>query len=123
MIDETPGRGGSQRAAGLLKVGRLTVCSERDGVVHTISVQGELDLANADELERELKRVESTDALSIVLDLSALTFIDSTGVGLLVSAHTRSRADSDRFTLLRGPSSVQRVLELTGIVDILPFAD
>ena len=123
MIDEAPQRHGSQRAADLLKVGQLTVRSERDGVLHAISVQGELDLANADELERELVRVEGTDALSIVLDLSGLTFIDSTGVRLLIGAHTRSRADSNRLTLLRGPHAVQRVFELTGVLDILPFAD
>ena len=58
MIDETPERRVTQRAADLLKVGRLVVCSERDGVLHTISVQGELDLATADVLERELVRVE-----------------------------------------------------------------
>lgn len=77
--------------------------SERDSVAHTISVQGELDLANADELERELVRVEGTDVLSIVLDLSALTFIDSTGLRPLIGAHARSRADANRLTLLRGP--------------------
>lgn len=123
MIDGTPERRGSQRAADLRRVGQLTVCSERDGVLHTISVQGELDLATADVLERELVCVEDSDALSIVVDLSGLTFIDSTGVRLLVSAHARSRADSNRLTLLRGPGSVQRVFELTGILDILPFAD
>lgn len=123
MIDEAPERRGSPRAAGLLRVGQLTVRSERDGVLHTISVDGELDLANADDLERELVRVEGTDALSIVLDLSGLQFIDSTVVRLLISAHARSRADSNRLTLLRGPEPVQRVFELTGILDILPFAD
>ncbi len=123
MIDEAPERRGSPRAAGLLKVGQLTVRSERDGVLHTIGVEGELDLATAADLQRELIRVEGSDALSIVLDLSGLQFIDSTGVRLLISAHARSRADSNRLTLLRGPKPVQRVLELTGVLDILPFAD
>ena len=123
MIDEAPKQLHSVRAADLLNVGQLTVRSERDGVLHTISVQGELDLANAADLERELIRVEGGDALSIVLDLSGLQFIDSTGVRLLICAHARSRADSNRLTLLRGPKPVQRVLELTGVLDILPFAD
>jgi anti-sigma B factor antagonist len=99
------------------------MCSERDGVLHSIRVEGELDLATAADLERELKRVEATDARSIVLDLSGVQFIDSTGVRLLVQAHARSRADSNRLSLLRGPAAVQRVLELTGLLDRLPFAD
>ncbi|HEX4345434.1 MAG TPA: anti-sigma factor antagonist [Solirubrobacteraceae bacterium] len=123
MIDEAPEQRGSPRAADLLKVGQLTVRSERDGLLHTIGVRGELDFATADDVERELVRVEGTDALSIVVDLSGLTFIDSTGVRLLISAHARSRADSDRLTLLRGPRLVQRVFELTGVLDLLPFAD
>jgi anti-sigma B factor antagonist len=123
MIEEAPEQRCGPRAADLLQVGQLTVCSERDGMLHTIRVQGELDLATADELERELIRVEGTDALSIILDLSGLQFIDSTGVRLLISAHARSRADSHRLALLRGPASVQRVFELCGIRDLLPFAD
>ena len=123
MIEEVSGQREGLRAADILKAGELTVRSDRDGVVHTICVEGELDLGNAERLERELARVEATDVLSIILDLSGLTFIDSTGVRLLLSAHARSRADSDRLALLRGPAAVQRVFELTGILDRLRFAD
>ncbi len=104
-------------------VGRLTVHSERDGILHTLRLEGELDLATAEQLERELLRVEASDALSIALDLSALEFIDSTGVRLIIQADARSRAESRRLVLLRGPSAVQRVFELTGLLDRLPFAD
>ena len=123
MSDEVPGQRGSVRGADVWSVGRLKVQSERDGVLHTIRLEGELDLATAEDLERELLRVEGSDALSIVLDLSALEFIDSTGVRLLLQADERSRANSNRLALLRGPRAVQRVFELTGILDRLPFAD
>jgi anti-anti-sigma factor len=123
MIEDVSGQREELRAADFFKVGQLRVRSDRDGVVHTICVEGELDLATAERLECELRRVEATDVRSIILDLSGLTFIDSTGVRLLVSAHARSHADSDRLALLRGPAAVQRVFELTGILDRLPFAD
>ncbi len=58
-----------------------------------------------------------------MLDLSGLTFLDSTGVHLLVRAAARSRADSDRLTLLRGSPAVQRLLEICGVDEVLPFAD
>jgi anti-sigma B factor antagonist len=111
--------------AGLIRPepGELRLTSERDGDMHVIAVSGELDLANGNELQRELLRVEATDARSIVVDLSGLQFMDSTGIRVLLSADARSRADSNRLTLLRGPAAVQRVLELTGVVDLLPFAD
>jgi anti-sigma B factor antagonist len=103
--------------------GELTVSSRRDGDVHTIALAGELDLATAERVEQELRRVEATDARSIVVDLSGLAFMDSTGIRILVGADARSRADSGRLVLRRGPAAVQRVVELTGLTDLLPFVD
>ncbi len=114
---------GRLRGEQLLGLGELTISSDREGDVHTICPVGELDLATADELQRELERVEATDVESIVLDLSGLTFMDSTGVRLLITANARSRSDSNRLVLLRGPTVVQRVLELSGVETRLPFAD
>lgn len=123
MTDESADRRESQRAAELIKLGELTVRSEREGGVHTICLIGELDLATADGAQAEIERVEGTDARSIVLDLSPLKFMDSTGVRLLVNAYSRSRANSNRLTLLRGGAAVQRVLQLSGVDVLLPFAD
>src|SRR5918998_2423657 len=109
MIDEMIQSRGSLRAQQMVKLGRLRMTSEREGAVHTICLSGELDLATAEGVQRELECVETTDVEAIVVDLSALTFMDSSGVRLMVRADARSRADSDRLTLLRGPASVQRV--------------
>jgi anti-anti-sigma factor len=123
MIEEVPAPREDRRAAELFEVGELRVRSERDGVVHTVSLFGELDLATASDVESELQRAEASDALSIILDLSGLTFMDSTGVRVVLRAHARSRADSNRLALLRGPAAVQRVFEICGLCDQLPFAD
>jgi anti-anti-sigma factor len=122
MIDAS-GQREPLQAAQVIEFGALKISSERDSDVYAISVSGELDLATAGSLQRELERVEASDAPSIILDLSGLTFMDSTGVRLLLNAHARSRADSDRLTMLRGSPAVQRVLQLTGVVDLLPFTD
>ena len=121
--EEGQRRDGLRVTTSFFEVGKLMVHSEREGDLHTIYVRGELDLATADDLERELIKVEDTDALSIILDLSDLQFIDSTGVRVLLSAHARSRANSNRLTLLRGSAAVQRVFEVTGILNLLPFAN
>jgi anti-anti-sigma factor len=123
MTDAAPGQSEPLRAAQLSRLGELTVSSEREGDVHTICLSGELDLATADGVARELARVEASDARSIVLDLTGLTFMDSTGVRLMLSASARSRADANRLTMLRGGAAVQRVLELCGVDHLLPFAD
>jgi anti-sigma B factor antagonist len=123
MTDEVAQRRGDLRGADLSRIGGLSIRSQRAGTLHTIALEGELDIAHAAEFERELIRVEGTDASSIVVDLSGLGFIDSTGVRLVLQADARSRADANRLTLLRGPRAVQRVFELIGVTERLPFAD
>jgi anti-sigma B factor antagonist len=116
--DNEPSRADQAAAVGL-----LTIDSRRVGEAHVIALAGELDLAHAGELEQELKRIEQTDAASITLDLSKLSFIDSTGVRILLLAEARSRADSYRLTLVRAPASVQRVFVICGVDGVLPFGD
>ena len=122
MVDVVPHRE-PLRAHEVIQLGDLTLTSEREGVVHSICLFGELDLATADTVQDELTHVEASNADSIIIDLSGLTFIDSTGIRLLYSAAARSRADCDRLTLLRGGAAVQRALQLTALEDRLPFAD
>jgi anti-sigma B factor antagonist len=86
-------------------------------------VSGELDLANAQSVENELEAAEATDAGQIILDLSGLDFIDSTGIRLIVMADERSAVNGRRLQLRRGPSHIQRVFEITGTADGLPFTD
>jgi anti-sigma B factor antagonist len=111
-----------ERAEHARKLGSLALRSERDGDVHIVELIGELDLDGAPRLEAELLRVEAGDAASIVVDLSALEFIDSTGIRLLLMAADRS-SEAGRLTFLKGPPQVHRVFELTDLVDRLPFAD
>lgn len=122
-MDDLPEQREPGRAERLVEFGHLSMSSERAGDVHTIRLFGELDLATADPVQRELERAETTDVASIVLDLSGLTFTDSTGVRLMVTATARSRANADRLRLVRGPAAVQRVFELSAVADLLPFAD
>jgi anti-anti-sigma factor len=123
MPEDTSRQRDRLHADELIDLGDLTIRSVREGDVHTIALTGELDLSNAEAVERELARAEASDAQTILLDLSGLSFMDSTGVRLVVTAHGRSRADADRLTLRRGQAAVQRVMELSGVDALLPFED
>jgi len=93
------------------------------GDVRTIGLVGELDGANANGVRLEIQRLQAGRVGAIIIDLSGLESIDSAGVRLLLSAHTRSRADANHLTLRHGPDAVQRVLASAGVADLLPFAD
>jgi anti-sigma B factor antagonist len=89
-----------------------------------IAVEGELDLSVADRIEEELAKAERREAEAIVLDLSEVTFIDSTGIAVLVAAARRSAENSDRLRIRRSNApGVRRMLVLTGLDGRLPFVD
>ena len=104
-----------------IRDGTLGVAKREDDGTVVLSIVGELDLANTATLEREL--ASANGATAVVLDMSALEFIDSTGIALLVATHRRLNSDgADRFSLVRSRSdAVRKVLELTGIDTALPF--
>jgi anti-anti-sigma factor len=94
-----------------------------DGVA-VIALLGELDVAGVTMLEQELERVSSqVDPSALVLDLSELDFMDSTGLRLVVTADQRAREDGRAFALVRGKEDVQRVFEITRMLDRLRFLD
>jgi anti-anti-sigma factor len=89
-----------------------------------VGVEGELDLAVIDLVDREVERAEATDASRIELALDKLEFMDASGVGLLLELNARSQANGRRL-LITGAESpqVRRVLDLTGVGEVLPLAD
>jgi anti-anti-sigma factor len=94
------------------------------GDVAVITLTGELDVAGSALLEHEIERVLADHGPgALVLDLSQLDFMDSTGLRLVVLADARSREQSRRFALVRGKQDVHRVFEITRMVDRLEFLD
>jgi anti-sigma B factor antagonist len=92
----------------------------RDGVC-TLALEGELDYGVIGQLEAAWADACASGASSIVLDLSDLEFADCSAVRLLVALAARAEGDGARLALRRGPARVQRVFELTGTADTLPF--
>jgi anti-sigma B factor antagonist len=83
---------------------------------------GELDIASAPTLTDELERYSSSP--TVVVDLRELEFIDSTGVGVLVTANVRARESGrELFVVTASNGQVLRVLELTGVRDHLQPPD
>jgi anti-sigma B factor antagonist len=110
-------------AAQIKDLGLLTLRSRREGDAHVLTLSGELDLQTAPEVEKELRTVEAGDADAILIDLSAVEFVDSTGIRLLIQAEQRSRWEPGRIVFRRPPAKVMRVLTIAGIDELLPFED
>jgi anti-sigma B factor antagonist len=95
---------------------------ERDEAA-LVTLHGELDMARVDEVEAELGRVEATRPARLVLDLRSLTFLDSSGLRVVVMAGNRARRDGLSLTVVRGPEQVHHVFEITGMDRQLPIVD
>jgi anti-sigma B factor antagonist len=95
---------------------------DRDGLVR-VALKGELDLSTVGKVQDELTRVEAGSPSVLVLDLSRLTFLDSTGLRCLVTADQRAREQNRRLVIVRGPEAVQRVFTITRLEDHLEMVD
>jgi anti-sigma B factor antagonist len=95
---------------------------DRDGLVH-VALLGELDLSTVAKVQEELRRIEAGSPPTLVVDLSKLTFLDSTGLRCIVTADERAREAGRRVVIVRGPDPVQRVFSITRLEERLEMVD
>jgi anti-sigma B factor antagonist len=101
----------------------LAITTHIDGERVVVAVRGELDLATAPQLEGEVQALRSRGFASIVLDLRELTFMDSTGIRMLLMLDDAARTDGYAFAIVDCEGPVRRVLALTGVADRLAYAE
>jgi anti-anti-sigma factor len=105
---------------------RFAVSVRKDGVDGTgryvVTVRGELDLATADRLWAELEPLFEQGTL-VVLDGAQITFLDSSGLRVLLQAANRASSGGAEFRLVAPQPAVQRVLDLAGTGDHLQTRD
>lgn len=100
---------------------QFDVSVEHSGTTAIVRLAGELDLATAPELTEVLHGLESS-CERVILDLSGLEFIDSTGLRLAVAEHGRASADGFEFVIAGAAGAVLKILRLTGLDVTLPLA-
>src|SRR3954470_22495498 len=125
-------RARSGRAAEISDLEPFAVGVQRRDHVTIVQPHGELDLATVDTLRSTLDAAIAETlhiALNgfetgarLVLDLRGLSFIDSSGLHLLVALDERAQRDGFQLTLLAPAAPVDRAIQLCGLDQILPFA-
>jgi anti-sigma B factor antagonist len=97
----------------------ITVGRHRDTV--TVAVTGEVDTASGRLLREHLAALCEDRPATLVLDLSGVTFLDSSGVALLLSLWRTCRRDGVELLLARVSPVARRVLEVCGVAEQLPL--
>ena len=110
---------------GMPGVGQFTVTvDERDGVT-VIRTAGELDVFSVGSLREALDEVviDSVGTTNLVVDLTGLTFMDSSGLGALVMTQKKVRVLRGTFGVVCAEGPVLRLLNLTGLTHVLRVSD
>ena len=110
--------GHSSHPAGSLRVD----VSESPGSAR-IALSGQFDIASADDATRALQALLHRGLDHVVVDLSGLDFIDSTGVRFLVEGRETARDLGVKLTLVHGGDPVRRVLRVAGVMALFEDAD
>lgn len=94
----------------------FTYTVDRDARAVTVRLAGEVDLAAAPRVESAIEdALAGEEGVDMMIDVDAVTFLDSTGLRVLVAAHARCAGEGRSLTLVNPSIAVSRILEITGL--------
>ena len=82
-------------------------------------VEGEIDTFTAPILREELDRIKITERLTIELDLSKVSYMDSTGLGIIVAFYKKVTREQAELKLVNLTSRLKRLFEITGLSELM----
>jgi anti-sigma B factor antagonist len=88
-----------------------------------LALAGELDVASATDAHKRMLHLDLRRGGRLVLDLSELTFMDSTGIRVILRAEQHARMHGAELVVVRPPGAVMRVLELVGLDEQLDLVE
>jgi anti-anti-sigma factor len=100
----------------------LVISSRREGSRAVVVLGGELDLHGSDRLTAEVQRVLNDDSGEVVrveIDARELTFADSAGLRAVLLARAEAQTTGVKFRVTSVSPSVERVIEMAGLTDVL----
>jgi anti-sigma B factor antagonist len=102
---------------------RLTVAIEQRSGCAVVTIAGELDIYAVNGVRTTLSDLLTDGATRVVADLTGVSFMDSSGLGVLVMAHKTARVRRGAFALVCDDGLVRRLITLTGLVHVLRVFD
>jgi anti-sigma B factor antagonist len=97
----------------------LDVTAIPDRATVRVRARGEIDLASRDVLDAQIGELWDSGWEQVVVDLREVTFMDSSGVHLLIAHHRHALEHGHAFSIIDGPGAVRRLLQLTAVDQLL----
>jgi anti-anti-sigma factor len=107
----------------MIESSRMRVRAERGEGGVVLRLEGELDISSAPQVEQAVESQLAGGARQVVIDLRALSFIDSSGLRLFILLSDRARSEGWELRLIRPGEPTIAVFRLTGAEENLPFVE
>lgn len=107
----------------MIKPSLFEIETESDGEHVRVVTAGELDLATSPQLEQEMRAILARGARQVTIDLAKITFVDSSGLRVLISLAELARQDNWVLSLIRPSEQARAVFRISGAEEHLPFAE
>jgi len=102
----------------------LQIETQDDADALALTVSGDIDLVTVDGFcERGLDAIAQADGRPVIIDVAAVTFIDSTGLGALVSINNAAAAAGTPLMLRAVPPRMASLLRITAIDTVIPVSE
>lgn len=88
-----------------------------------IELEGEIDIYTAPEFRDVLLQAIDGGARKVVVDVSKVTFMDSTGLGVFVSGEKRIRPLGGLLVIVCRDETIRRIFQITGLADVFTFSE
>lgn len=92
--------------------------TENGGETLVFKLRGSLDLATAPTVRAALSDANEKGCKDLIVDLTELEFLDSTGLGVLIGAHRRAAERGGAFRLIVVDGPISRLLNITGLIGV-----
>jgi anti-sigma B factor antagonist len=102
-------------------IGRLSINAKRQDKRHVLFLRGEIDVASAPMLEATIEELCAAAAEEIVLDLSAVEFVDSSGLSAILHGKSLCERHQCAYSLTPAQRPVERMFDMTGVKGRLRF--
>lgn len=97
----------------------LQISHEKSDLQHCVRLAGEIDIYTADRLKSELLPITEQKGKQVTVDLSSITYIDSTGLGIFIGALKSSYKHGSSLKLIGANDRVRRLFNITGLDEII----
>ncbi|HEY3872988.1 MAG TPA: STAS domain-containing protein [Actinocrinis sp.] len=94
-----------------------------EGAYAVVEARGELDVYTAGSLRSALTELDAAGRNLLAVDMAEVTFMDSSGLGVLIGGVKRARACGGALVLAATPDSIRRTLRITGVLRVMPVFD